>query len=94
MLTTISIRTCLGQLGKIQVLSCGGSTHVLRVTIVNCHAVQPAPISIQDNAILESLCIRLNKLRCIMGSVKEASKKDFDLLCSFRLISNNNIIIK
>ena len=24
-----------------------------------------------------------------MGSVKEANKKDFDLLCSFRLISNN-----
>ena len=41
------------------------------------------------HVILESLCIRLNKQRCIMGSVKEANKKDFDLLCSFRLISNN-----
>ena len=29
-----------------------------------------------------------------MGSVKEANKKDFDLLCSFKLISNNIIIIK
>ena len=29
-----------------------------------------------------------------MGSVKEANKKDFNLLRSFRLISNNIIIIK
>ena len=28
-------------------------------------------------------------VRCIMGSVKEANKKDFDLLCNFRLIWNN-----
>ena len=28
-----------------------------------------------------------------MGSVKKANKKDFDLLCSFRLISNKLLLL-
>ena len=63
--------------------TCSQSYHCELSCCTACSYIHPRHV------ILESLCIRLNKQRCIMGSVKEANKKDFDLLCSFRLISNN-----